>query len=86
MVSVPALDPTIRDPLWDLRRASMPLLYGLPGLAKPVTFVEDCAVAPERLPEHVIPFGALRAGHTCTVCMLAQFGESRPVDHAAPPP
>ena len=46
--SVPALDPALRDPLWDLRRAAMPLLYGMPGDRKPVTFVEDTAVAPAR--------------------------------------
>src|SRR5262249_15595853 len=38
---VPALDPALRDPLWDLRRAAMPLLYSMPGDQKPVTFVED---------------------------------------------
>ncbi len=53
---VPALDPRLRDPLWNLRRAAMPLLYGMPGDRKPVTFVEDAAVAPERLPEFVARF------------------------------
>jgi Fe-S oxidoreductase len=53
---VPALEPGLRDPLWDLRRAAMPLLYGMPGDRKPVTFVEDCAVAPARLPEFVHRF------------------------------
>jgi Fe-S oxidoreductase/FAD/FMN-containing dehydrogenase len=54
--AVPALDPAVRDPLWDLRRAGMPLLYGMRGDRKPVTFVEDCAVAPERMPEFVRRF------------------------------
>ena len=54
--SVPALDPSVRDPLWDLRKAGMPLLYGMRGDRKPVTFVEDCAVSPERLPEFVARF------------------------------
>jgi FAD/FMN-containing dehydrogenase/Fe-S oxidoreductase len=53
---VPALDPKLRDPLWNLRKASMPLLYGMPGDRKPVTFVEDTAVAPARLPEFVARF------------------------------
>ncbi|HEY2147183.1 MAG TPA: FAD-binding oxidoreductase, partial [Pirellulales bacterium] len=51
--SVPALDPSVRDPLWDLRKAGMPLLYGMRGDQKPVTFIEDCAVSPERLPEFI---------------------------------
>src|SRR5262245_38919324 len=60
---VPALDPAVRDPLWNLRRAAMPLLYGMPGDRKPVTFVEDCAVAPERLPEFAARFRALLQSH-----------------------
>ena len=51
-----AIDPKIRDPLWDLRRAAMPLLYGIPGDRKPVTFVEDAAVAPEKLPDFIARF------------------------------
>ena len=54
--SVPALDPSIRDPLWALRRSAVPLLWGMPGDRKPITFVEDCAVAPERLPEFAARF------------------------------
>jgi FAD/FMN-containing dehydrogenase/Fe-S oxidoreductase len=53
---VPALDPATRDPLWNLRSAALPLLFGMVGDRKPVTFVEDCAVAPERLPEFTARF------------------------------
>jgi FAD/FMN-containing dehydrogenase/Fe-S oxidoreductase len=60
---VPAIDPALRDPLWDLRRAAMPLLYGMLGDRKPVTFVEDCAVAPEHLPAFVARFRALLQEH-----------------------
>ncbi|MBL8799714.1 MAG: FAD-binding protein, partial [Planctomycetia bacterium] len=56
---VPAIDADIREPLWNLRRAAMPLLYGMHGDRKPVTFVEDCAVSPERLPEFVARFREL---------------------------
>jgi FAD/FMN-containing dehydrogenase/Fe-S oxidoreductase len=59
LAAVPALDPAVRDPLWNLRRAAMPLLYGKPGDDKPVTFVEDCAVPPARLPEFVARFRAV---------------------------
>jgi FAD/FMN-containing dehydrogenase/Fe-S oxidoreductase len=54
--TVAALDPAVREPLWNLRRGAMPLLLGLPGDRKPVTFVEDTAVPPERLPEFVARF------------------------------
>ena len=60
---VPALDPAVRDPLWNLRRAAMPLLYGMPGDRKPVTFVEDTAVAPARLPEFVARFREMLQQH-----------------------
>jgi FAD/FMN-containing dehydrogenase/Fe-S oxidoreductase len=60
---VPAIDPVLRDPLWDLRRAAMPLLLGMTGDKKPVTFVEDCAVAPEHLPTFVHRFRALLQEH-----------------------
>jgi FAD/FMN-containing dehydrogenase/Fe-S oxidoreductase len=53
---VAALEPEQRDPLWNLRAASMPLLYGMKGDRKPVTFVEDCAVSPARMPEFVARF------------------------------
>ncbi len=54
--SVPALDAATRDPLWALRSSAVPLLYGMPGDAKPVTFCEDAAVDPERLPEFAARF------------------------------
>ena len=55
-VAVKALDPALRDPLWNLRSAAVPLLYGMPGDRKPITFVEDCAVDPVRMPEFVKRF------------------------------
>lgn len=60
---VPALDPATRDPLWDLRRAALPLLFGMVGGRKPVTFVEDAAVSPERLPEFAARFRDILRKH-----------------------
>jgi FAD/FMN-containing dehydrogenase/Fe-S oxidoreductase len=60
---VPALDPALRNPLWNLRTAAMPLLMGLRGDRKPVTFVEDTAVAPEHLPEFVARFQEVLSRH-----------------------
>jgi len=61
--SVPALDPELRDPLWALRSAALPLLFGMPGDRKPVTFCEDAAVAPERLPEFAARFREIFLRH-----------------------
>lgn len=60
---VPAIEADIRDPLWNLRRAAVPLLYGLPGDRKPITFVEDTAVAPARLPEFARRFREILHEH-----------------------
>jgi len=60
---VPALDAAVRDPLWSLRSSAVPLLYGMPGDRKPITFVEDCAVAPERLPEFAERFRNIIRSH-----------------------
>jgi len=46
-----------------LRRAALPLLMGAPGGERPATFVEDTAVAPERLGAFVADFQALAARH-----------------------
>ncbi|MDA0803677.1 MAG: FAD-binding and (Fe-S)-binding domain-containing protein [Planctomycetota bacterium] len=48
---------------WALRKAGEPLLHGLPGHRKPLTFVEDTAVDPRRLPEFVEEFRAIVARH-----------------------
>ena len=61
--AVRATDPALRDPLWSLRSAAVPLLYGMPGDGKPITFVEDCAVAPERLPEFAERFRSIFRKH-----------------------
>jgi Fe-S oxidoreductase len=56
IATVPAIDAALREPLWSLRESALPLLFGMVGDRKPVTFVEDCAVAPERLPEFAARF------------------------------
>jgi FAD/FMN-containing dehydrogenase/Fe-S oxidoreductase len=60
---VPALEPALRNPLWNLRSAAMPLLFGMPGDRKPVTFIEDTAVAPEHLPEYIARFQEVLERH-----------------------
>ena len=61
-----------------LRRAVLPLLMGAPGIERPVSFVEDTAVAPERLADFVEEFEHLVAaeggrasftGHASAGCM-----------------
>ena len=61
--AVPALDPALRDPLWHMRSAAAPLVYGIPGDRKPIAFVEDCAVDPARMPEFATRFRELLSRH-----------------------
>jgi len=46
-----------------LRRAVLPLLMGAPGAERPAAFIEDTAVAPERLADFVADLQRLVAGH-----------------------
>ena len=39
---------------WDVRKAGLGLLRNLPGDIQPVNLIEDCAVAPEDLPEYIL--------------------------------
>jgi FAD/FMN-containing dehydrogenase/Fe-S oxidoreductase len=48
---------------WKLRKAGEPLLHGMPGDRKPITFVEDNAVPPENLPRFVREFRAIVERH-----------------------
>ena len=54
--TLPALEPKLRDHIWACRKAALPLLQGVPGSRRPVAFVEDSAVPPQRLPEFVDRF------------------------------
>ena len=39
--------------VWEVRKAGIGLMMGVKGDAKPIPFIEDCAVATERLPEYI---------------------------------
>ena len=63
---------------WELRRASLPLLMGAPGVERPASFVEDTAVPPESLADYVEEFQRVVAaqgvrasftGHASAGCM-----------------
>jgi len=46
-------DPAEQELVWSVRRAGLSLLTSRKGPAKPVGFIEDVCVRPERLPEYV---------------------------------
>lgn len=52
-------DPAAQANVWAVRKAGLGLLLGMKGDRKPVAFVEDTAVAPERLSDYIRAFNAI---------------------------
>ncbi len=57
------VDPAAMLRAWRLRQSGEPLLHGLPGERKPITFIEDNAIPPERLSEFVKTLRAIVEAH-----------------------
>ena len=57
------LTDSAKDDFWKIRKAGVSLLMGMVGDAKPVAFVEDTAVTPDRLPAFYDRFAAILAAH-----------------------
>jgi len=49
--------------IWGVRKAGLGLLLGIKGDKKPIAFVEDTAVAPEKLPQFIRRFREVVARH-----------------------
>ena len=49
--------------VWNVRRSGLGLLMGVKGDTKPVAFVEDSAVSPERLPDYIGDFERIVREH-----------------------
>jgi FAD/FMN-containing dehydrogenase/Fe-S oxidoreductase len=58
-----SLTAAAKDDFWKVRKAGLSLLMGMVGDAKPVAFVEDTAVSPDRLPEFYDRFVQIMARH-----------------------
>ncbi|TVQ31274.1 MAG: FAD-binding oxidoreductase [Phycisphaeraceae bacterium] len=56
---------------WKLRKAGEPLLHGVPGRRKPLTFIEDTAVDPSKLSDFVRDFRAMVDRHGTTAAFYA---------------
>lgn len=59
-------DPAQMADVWKVRKAGVGLLLGMKGDRKPIAFVEDTAVAPDRLPEYVRRFRQIVERHGTT--------------------
>lgn len=57
------LNPADQAKVWAMRQAGLGLMMNIPGDAKPLPFVEDTAVSPEKLPEYVRRFDEIVRSH-----------------------
>lgn len=71
---VRVLDAAGQANVWKVRKAALPLLLGLPGDHKPIAFVEDTAVAPERIPEFIRRFEEILGSHDTIGSFYAHAG------------
>ena len=58
-----AIEPAAQQAIWQVREAALGLAMATKGDAKAVSFVEDTAVAPERLRDYIRDFLALVSRH-----------------------
>lgn len=70
-----ALSREDRDRIWTVRKASNPLLNRRPGDEQSLSFVEDAAVPPERLPEYLNRVGAVLADHDLEASVFGHAGQ-----------
>jgi FAD/FMN-containing dehydrogenase/Fe-S oxidoreductase len=59
---------------WDIRKAGLGLLRNLKGNAQPVNLIEDCAVAPDDLPDYIADLEKLLASHQIKASYYAHAG------------
>jgi Fe-S oxidoreductase len=60
---VSTTNPAVQRDMWRMREAGLGLIMSVRGDAKPVGFVEDTAVAPEKLPEFIKRFQGIVSSH-----------------------
>ena len=60
--------------VWELRKSGLGLLTSMAGDAKPVSVIEDTAVAPKRLPEYMADFREMLASYGLSCVFHAHIG------------
>ena len=63
---VKILDPVKQAEVWELRRAGLGLMLSVKGDSKPLPYVEDTAVDPQRLGEYIRRFDEIVTSHGTT--------------------
>ncbi|QCC47812.1 FAD-binding and (Fe-S)-binding domain-containing protein [Halobellus limi] len=69
-----AHDDEDRKELWKLRKSGLPILLSRTSDAKHISFLEDCAVPPEHLPQFVTEFQSVLEEHDTFASFYAHAG------------
>lgn len=70
----PILEVDACQSAWEVRKAGLGLLRNLPGDARPVNLIEDCAVHPEDLPHYIQELSAMLDHHGVQYAIYAHAG------------
>ena len=63
---VEVVDPSFQQAVWEVRKSGLNIMMSMKGDAKPVSFIEDCAVALEDLAEYTARLNEVFARHGTT--------------------
>jgi len=69
-----AHDPDERDRFWKMRKAGLPILLSRTTDEKHISFIEDCAIPPEHLPEYTREFQQILADNDTFATFYAHAG------------
>jgi FAD/FMN-containing dehydrogenase/Fe-S oxidoreductase len=72
---VEVTDPALQAQIWEVRKAGLNIMMSMKGDGKPVSFIEDCAVPLQHLPEYTERLTALFARHGTTGTWYAHASE-----------
>jgi len=68
------VDPNEQKRRWSARKSAVPLLYRQPGVAKPLSFVEDIAVDVANIPQYVQGMQSIFARYGLSACFYGHAG------------
>ncbi|WP_262177465.1 FAD-binding and (Fe-S)-binding domain-containing protein [Haloarcula laminariae] len=69
-----AYDAAEREEIWKLRKSGLPILLGRTSDEKHISFLEDCAIPPEHLPEFVSEFQDILEANDTFAAFYAHAG------------
>ncbi|WP_418285191.1 FAD-binding and (Fe-S)-binding domain-containing protein [Halorubrum sp. DTA46] len=74
VTAMEAHDPAERDRFWKMRKSGLPILLSRTTDEKHISFIEDCAIPPEHLPEYTREFQEILADNDTFATFYAHAG------------